>query len=100
LELRGVVGFPSFHTVQALVLIWYARKLPFLRWIALTLNIAVVIATPIHGGHHLIDVFGGIVVAFAAIAAADWIVGAVSRSRHTARFYKPAAAIGEVPALQ
>jgi hypothetical protein len=100
LELRGVVGFPSFHTVQALVLIWYARKLPFLRWIALALNIAVVIATPIHGGHHLIDVFGGIFVALAAIAAADWIVNAVRRSHYEKRFYKPAGAIGEVPALQ
>lgn len=73
-ELRGVVGFPSYHTVQALVLIWYARHLKGLRWAALTLNIAVLAATPIQGGHHLIDLAGGGVVALCAIALADRVV--------------------------
>jgi len=73
-DLRGIVGFPSYHTVQALVLIWYARNLRVVRWIAVALNIAVLIATPIHGGHHLIDLAGGAVVAAAAIALSDWIV--------------------------
>jgi hypothetical protein len=70
-ELRGVVGFPSYHTVQALVLIWYARHLKGLRWVALGLNIAVLAATPIQGGHHLIDLIGGAVVALCAIALAE-----------------------------
>jgi hypothetical protein len=73
-ELRGIVGFPSYHTVQALVLIWYARRVAYVRWAALALNIVVLIATPIHGGHHLVDLAGGAVVALAAIALADTIV--------------------------
>ncbi len=73
-ELRGIVGFPSYHTVQALVLIWYGWRVVYVRWAALLLNIVVLIATPIQGGHHLIDMVGGAVVAVAAIALADWIV--------------------------
>jgi hypothetical protein len=73
-ELRGIVGFPSYHTVQALVLIWYARRVPYVRWGALALNIVVLIATPIHGGHHLVDLAGGALVAVAAVALADAIV--------------------------
>lgn len=73
-ELRGIVGFPSYHTVQALVLIWYARRVAYVRWLSLTLNIIVLIATPIHGGHHLVDLAGGALVAVAAVVLADAIV--------------------------
>jgi hypothetical protein len=73
-ELRGIVGFPSYHTVQALVLMWYARHVPYLRWASVALNIVVLIGTPIHGGHHLIDLAGGAAVAVAAIMLADGIV--------------------------
>jgi hypothetical protein len=88
-ELRGIVGFPSYHTVQALVLIWYARRIAYLRWISLALNIVVLIGTPIHGGHHLIDLAGGAVVAVAAIALAD---GFVKRAAVPAGAAAPAAA--------
>lgn len=98
LELRGVVGFPSFHTVQALALIWYARRLPFVRWIALAVNILVLIATPIQGGHHLIDILGGGVVALAAIALADGIVRAARSRPRIERSGHAAAAALETPA--
>ncbi len=70
-ELRGVVGFPSYHTVQALLLIRYGWTLPRLRPVVLPLNLAVLAATPIQGGHHLVDLAGGAVVAVVAIALAD-----------------------------
>jgi hypothetical protein len=73
-DLRGIIGFPSYHTVQAIVLAWYARKLPYLGWLFLALNIAVVCATPIHGGHHLIDIPGGAIVAALVIFIADRLV--------------------------
>jgi len=73
-ELRGIVGFPSYHTLQALVLMWYARSLPMLRWPAVVLNVAVLFAIPIQGGHHLVDAFGGTVVTLAAIWLAARVV--------------------------
>jgi hypothetical protein len=75
-ELRGLVGFPSYHTLQALLLTWYARNLRVWRWPALLLNLTVLAAIPIQGGHHLMDAFGGIAVAALSVAAAGRIVAA------------------------
>lgn len=73
-DLRGIIGFPSYHTVQAIVLAWYARKLPYVGWAFVLLNIAVVAATPFHGGHHVVDIAGGALVAALAIILADRLV--------------------------
>lgn len=73
-DLRGLIGFPSFHTVQALTLAWYARSLRYLRWPAVILNLLVIVSAPIHGGHDVVDLFGGAVVAVIAIMLADRII--------------------------
>ncbi len=78
-DLRGIIGFPSYHTLQALALIWYARHLLFFRWLAIVLNLAVLVAVPIQGGHHLVDMFGGLAVCFVAILLADRIVALAKR---------------------
>lgn len=78
-EMRGIVGFPSYHTLQALVLMWYARELKLLRWPAILLNAACLVAIPIQGGHHLVDLFGGTLVTAVSIALAGWIVRAAAR---------------------
>lgn len=59
--ITGVVGFPSYHTVMACLVVWYCwRTLLFVP--ALLVNLAMLMATLVHGGHHLIDVLGGIAV--------------------------------------
>lgn len=78
-ELRGIVGFPSYHTLQALVLMWYARDLKILRWPAIALNLAVLAAIPIQGGHHLVDAFGGAAVTALSIVLSAWIVSAAAK---------------------
>jgi len=78
-DLRGIVGFPSYHTLQALVGMWYARRLALLRWPAILLNLVVLIAIPIHGGHHLVDMFGGVAVTIAAVALAARVVAFAER---------------------
>ncbi|MBV9542079.1 MAG: phosphatase PAP2 family protein [Alphaproteobacteria bacterium] len=72
---QGLIGFPSYHATLALLVAWYARELPYIRWVALALNAVVLIATPIQGGHHVVDVLAGFAVAAAAIA----IAGAATR---------------------
>ena len=52
----SLIGFPSYHGVLALTVIWYARGVPRLFWPLLAANLLVLAATPIQGGHHLIDV--------------------------------------------
>lgn len=93
-EVKGLIGFPSFHTVMALLTIWYARKLPVLRWAALALNILVVASTPIHGGHHLVDLIGGA----ATTCAAVWLSGRILASARD-RQPSPFARFGQSPAF-
>src|SRR3954469_16889487 len=61
-DARGLIGFPSYHAALALLVIWYAWPHAMLRWPALALNIAVLAATPVQGGHHLVDVLGAVPV--------------------------------------
>jgi hypothetical protein len=64
-NIRGLIGFPSYHGVLALLAICYAPRRLF--WPLLVLNILVLVATPVHGGHHMIDVLASFPVAALAI---------------------------------
>jgi len=68
---KGLIGFPSYHAVLALLVVWYARSVPVVRWLALCVNAVVLVATPIQGGHHVIDVIAGFAVAALAVWLAD-----------------------------
>lgn len=94
-ELRGIVGFPSYHTLQALVLMWYARGLPMLRWPAIALNMTVLAAIPIQGGHHLVDAFGGVAVTLLSIWLAARIVAFAQK--HGAEQSQTAATLPATP---
>ncbi|WP_135449528.1 phosphatase PAP2 family protein [Tabrizicola caldifontis] len=57
----GVVGFPSYHMVMCCLVVWFLRA-TVLFVPALILNLAMIPATLIHGGHHLLDIPGGVAV--------------------------------------
>ena len=76
-DTKGLIGFPSYHAVLALLVMFYAWKVSWLRWPAVALNLLVLVATPIQGGHHLIDLLGGGAVA----ALALWTVNALEMPR-------------------
>lgn len=67
---EGLVSMPSFHTVLAILFMIGFWHLPWLRWPAVVLNLALIAATPIVGGHYLVDLIGGVVVALLARAFA------------------------------
>jgi hypothetical protein len=79
-DAKGLIGFPSYHGTLALLVAWYARDLKVIRWFALGLNAVVIAATPIQGGHHVIDVLAGFVVAALAIGFANAVIGFAGRS--------------------
>jgi hypothetical protein len=59
--ITGVVAFPSYHMVMALMVVWFTRgTVAFLP--AALINTAMIPATLSHGGHHLVDLVGGLVV--------------------------------------
>jgi PAP2 superfamily len=70
-DLRGLIAFPSYHGVLAILLIWYARPLRWLRWPFLAINTVVLISTPEQGGHHLVDVLAAFPVAALSIFLAS-----------------------------
>ena len=98
-DLRGLVGFPSYHTLQAVLLTWYARG-TLLRWPFIALNSAVLIAIPLHGGHHVVDIIGGFFVGVVAILIAQMTLAAVNRSTLTPAFSSRRLLLGDITGQQ
>jgi len=80
-DAKGLIGFPSFHAVMALFVVWHARELAIIRWLAIALNSVVLVATPIQGGHHVVDVIAGFAVAALAILIANRVIAHAARAR-------------------
>lgn len=70
-DLQGLITFPSFHTAGGLLLAWAAFAVPYVRWVGLGLNAALIAATPVVGAHYFIDLMGGAAVAAIAIFVAN-----------------------------
>lgn len=82
-EVKGLIGFPSFHAAMAVLVVWYGRKLPYVRWPLLMWNVVVLLATPMQGGHHVVDVAAGIAVTAAAVALTAHISRTIERLPQT-----------------
>jgi hypothetical protein len=72
-DMEGLVAFPSYHTIMAVLAMYSARTT---RWwfTIIVMNLFVIPGVLIHGGHHLIDVFGGILTACCIIYVARKVV--------------------------
>lgn len=79
-EIEGIVVFPSFHTMLALLFAWAFWPVPLLRWAALVLNLAMLAATPLSGGHYLVDLAAGAGLGLAALSGAAWLTDRLSRA--------------------
>jgi membrane-associated phospholipid phosphatase len=66
-QMQGLVTFPSFHTCFAITLAWCFRDFRWLFPIAIVVSGTVLISTLSEGGHYLVDVLAGIVIAIACI---------------------------------
>lgn len=77
-EIEGLITFPSFHTALAVLTIWAAWNVPFMRWPALLLNAFLIVGTLPEGGHYLVDLFAGAAIAALAIAVAKRVCAAPS----------------------
>jgi hypothetical protein len=80
LGLGGIVTFPSFHAASAVLYAWALWPMKWMRPIVVVAFGAMLAATPINGGHYLIDIIAGSVVAVLSIVAA------LSLGRATARW--------------
>jgi hypothetical protein len=80
----GLVGFPSFHTVMACLSVWFMRRHSKVIPLFIALNLLMIPAILVQGGHHLMDMLGGILVfvvsmKLAALARAQLSVQAPPR---------------------
>jgi hypothetical protein len=86
-DLEGVITFPSFHTIMALLVVqawWWNRflRLPVLGW-----NLAVIFSTLPMGGHYFVDLVAG------ALLWLGWdgIADRVAKGRASVRWGRAAA---------
>jgi len=66
----GIIAFPSFHTVMALLFIAAHRGNPVTFPLVLAFNLVMLTAIPYSGDHYLTDMIAGGVIALGAFAAA------------------------------
>lgn len=79
-DLEGIITFPSLHAGSGVLLGIAFWSVGWLRWPALALNVLLIAATPIDGGHYFIDVLAGGAIALLAYAATAPRVAARSNS--------------------
>ncbi|HZT88934.1 MAG TPA: phosphatase PAP2 family protein [Stellaceae bacterium] len=72
-NLGGIVSFPSYHAASAVMLAYFLRGVRFLFPAAAAFNAVMIAATPIIGGHYIVDVIAGVLVGAATIAVIEWI---------------------------
>jgi len=65
---EGLVTFPSFHTCLAVIVTWAVRDFRIILCAFAALNALVIVSTLPEGGHHLIDVIAGALIATVTIA--------------------------------
>jgi hypothetical protein len=70
--MQGIITFPSYHAGLSLVTLsgFWASRMTWLRWPGVTLAALTIAATPVDGGHYLVDVLSGLGIAVVSIAAA------------------------------
>ncbi len=73
--MQGLVSFPSFHAVLAVLIPYAMRRIKRLFLLFLPLNVLMLASTPVRGGHYLTDVAGGLAVAVVSI----WIASRLMR---------------------
>lgn len=78
-NVKGLIAFPSYHAVLAFTAVYSMRGVRGLFWAYLVLNLLILPATPLHGGHHLIDIPAGFVL---------FVLGTVLAERLVARMYR------------
>jgi hypothetical protein len=72
-DIRGIVDFPSYHAACAVLLAYFLRGIPVITPVAVAFNLMMILATPIIGGHYIVDVLAGLAVAAATIYAIEFI---------------------------
>ena len=77
----GLIGFASFHTVMACMSVYFVPRYKWLLALFVSVNLLMIPAVLIHGGHHLMDVLGGFAVFAIAVMLARKAVAQAEQLR-------------------
>jgi membrane-associated phospholipid phosphatase len=74
--MQGIITFPSYHAALATVTAWgfWNSRLKIVGWGGSSVALLTIVATPVDGGHYLVDVIAGVALALASIAAAKRLI--------------------------
>lgn len=67
-SMQGIIAFPSFHTVLAILLVYAHRPPSKSFWVVVVVNIFMLLAVSPVGHHYLIDAISGALIALLSIA--------------------------------
>jgi len=75
-KMQGIITFPSYHAGLSAVTLWgfWSSRPAWIKWPGMTLAALTIAATPVNGGHYLVDVLAGLGIAVASIVAARKLV--------------------------
>ncbi len=73
-NLKGLIAFPSLHTVMALLVAYSVREIKIVFWPVLAWNALMLVSVPVDGGHHVVDVLAGVLLTVVSVLAARHIV--------------------------
>ena len=72
-NLPGLATFPSFHTITGLLIVYACRGAGIPLALACLWTGAMLLGTPVYGGHYFVDIFAGAAVTAALIAASRYL---------------------------
>jgi membrane-associated phospholipid phosphatase len=79
-NILGLIGFPSFHIFMALMSVFFVPRHRLFIVVIGALNILMLPAVLVQGGHHLSDVFGGMACFAVAFPLSRYIVKTMSNT--------------------
>ncbi|WP_157217527.1 phosphatase PAP2 family protein [Flavisphingomonas formosensis] len=82
---QGIIGFPSFHTISALLYIWAAWPLRWARMIFVPANILMILGALLSGGHYAADLVCGVIITAIGLSFTHSLYDAARRFRYSER---------------
>lgn len=76
-QMQGIITFPSYHAGLATVTLWgfWMSRMAWLKWPGAAVALGTLFATPVDGGHYLVDVLAGMAAGAIAVALAGPAIG-------------------------
>ena len=88
-DIKGLIAFPSYHAVLSFLALYTAWSIRWLFPIYLVVNILIMPGTIMHGGHHLMDAPGGLILFLFGIILTEKIVGYHYQTNNHPTFLEP-----------